>query len=130
MDMEEVKGMTPCDYYVGQEDKERPWGSWKVLDVMPGIVVKKLVVLPGKRISLQRHKFRSERWVVVEGIATVRADDKLMHLRPSEGVFLPQGSLHRLGNETESPVTLIEIQFGNPLSEDDIERLVDDFDRA
>ncbi len=130
MEQEKSKDMKPCAYFVGQEDDSRPWGRWKVLDVMPGIVVKKLVVQPGKRISLQRHKFRSERWVVVEGTATVRLDDKVMRLSPPEGVFLPQGRLHRLGNETNSPVTLIEIQFGNPLSEDDIERITDDFDRA
>lgn len=121
--------MTPSSYTVGDADV-RPWGSWKVLDVMPAIVVKKLIVSPGKRISLQRHRFRSERWIVVDGVATVRKDDRVLHLNPGEGVFLPQGCLHRLGNETDQPVMLIEIQFGSPLSEDDIERFNDDYGRA
>jgi len=121
--------MTPCSYEAGQSDV-RPWGSWKVLDVMPGIVVKKLVVEPGKRISLQRHRYRTERWIVVAGVATVRKDDATMHLAPGEGVLLPQGCLHRLGNETDSPAILIELQFGAPLSEDDIERFTDDYGRA
>ena len=121
--------MNPQNYKAGQFD-ERPWGRWLVMDVMSRSVVKKLTVDPGKRISLQRHRYRSERWMVVDGTAAVQCDGQLYHIGPGEQIFLPKGCLHRLGNDTEKPVTVIEIQFGEVLSEDDIERFTDDYGRV
>lgn len=121
--------MIPNSYTTGQTDR-RPWGTWKVLDVMPHVVVKKLVIDPGRRISLQRHRFRSERWIVVDGVACVQKDGEVIHLNPGEGVFLPQGCMHRLANDSSEPATIIEIQFGELLSEDDIERFNDDYGRV
>lgn len=121
--------MIPVHYSIGEEDG-RPWGRWIVLDITPHLVVKKLVVDPGKRISLQRHKYRSERWIVMSGKASVQKDDERMQLQPGEGVLIPHNCLHRLANESSAPVTVLEIQYGELLSEDDIERFDDDFGRT
>lgn len=124
-------GSAPAEggYAIGQKDS-RPWGSWEVLSVMPTSVVKKLMVLPGKRTSLQRHFHRAECWVVVEGVATVSKDGEDFQLEPGNVAFLPENCLHRLENKTQSPVHLIEIQLGDSLREDDIERITDDYGRA
>lgn len=116
-------------YHVG-ETGECPWGDWQVLDLQSHVVVKKLNVVPGGRISLQRHAHRSERWIVTEGVATVRNDDVVTQVRVGQSVFIPCGSLHRLSNEGEKPLSVIEIQIGDYLSEDDIERFSDDYGRA
>lgn len=121
--------MIPARYNVGDSDV-RPWGRWVVLDVTGHLVVKKLTVDTGKRISLQRHKFRSERWIVMEGVATVQRDAETLVLQPGEGVMIPQNCKHRLANESDEPISILEIQFGEILSEDDIERFDDDFGRT
>ena len=116
-------------YHVG-ETGDCPWGEWQVLDLQSRVVVKKLRVLPGGRISLQRHEHRTERWVITEGEATVRCDDVVTRLKVGQSVIIPQGSLHRLSNEGEVPLCVIEIQIGDFLSEEDIERFSDDYGRA
>lgn len=120
---------TNITYSVG-ETGERPWGQWQVLDLQSHVVVKKLLVFPGGRISLQRHNHRTERWTVTEGVATVRLDDVVTRLKVGQSIMIPCGSLHRLSNEGDVPVSLIEIQIGDFLSEDDIERFKDDYGRA
>lgn len=120
--------MKPNTYKVGDHE-DRPWGSWIVMDVMPRAVVKKITLIPGARISLQRHKFRSERWIVVEGTASIRQGMQLKKLCAGESAYLPKLCLHRLANEEDQPLVLIEVQFGEILSEDDIERFDDDYGR-
>lgn len=115
--------------YVVGESGERPWGRWQVLDVQPTAVVKKLILAPHGRISLQRHQHRTERWIVINGIATVQRDEDLLHLKLGESVGIPCGCKHRLSNEKDYPLIVIEIQLGNLLSEEDIERLTDDYGR-
>ena len=105
------------------------WLPFALMGGMPHSVVKKLTIHPGKRISLQRHRFRSELWTVVDGVADVLCGHQNFQPRPGEQVFIPRGSLHRLSNTTDSPVTVIELQFGHILSEEDIERFDDDFGR-
>lgn len=100
-----------------------------VLDKAPQLVVKKLTVEPGKRISLQRHRFRTERWLVTQGEVAVQKGEECMTLRAGEGIMIPQNCPHRLSNESAEPICVLEIQFGDLLSEDDIERLEDDFGR-
>lgn len=107
----------------------RPWGSWVVLDKTPQILVKRLNVAPGKRISLQRHRFRSERWIVMEGEASVQRDGENILLHTGDGVMIPRNCLHRLANDTLQPIIVLEVQFGEMLSEDDIERFDDDYGR-
>ena len=107
-----------------------------MLDMAPGLVLKKLVVDPGRRISLQRHAYRSERyacrserWVVMQGVATVQRAEEQLVLRQGEEVAIPQHCLHRLSNESTEPIVVLEIQVGGVLSEDDIVRFDDDFGR-
>ncbi len=116
-------------YKPGDRD-ERPWGSWLVYDVLPHAVVKKIEILPGKRISLQRHQHRSERWIVVEGIASVTRDNEHLTVRAGESVMIPRESIHRLANNGSELLLVIEIQYGDYLSEEDIERFTDDYGRA
>ena len=116
-------------YHVGEKGT-RPWGEWQVLDLQSHVVVKKLLVYPGGRISLQRHEPRTERWIVTEGVATVRCDNNIMHLNVGESIMIPRGSIHRLSNQGTAPVALIEVQIGNYLSEEDIERFNDDYGRV
>ena len=116
-------------YKVGEQG-ERPWGRWQVLDLQSHVVVKKLLVVPGGRISLQRHNHRTERWIVTEGGATVRLDDVVTRLKVGQSIMIPCGSLHRLSNDGDVNLALIEIQIGDFLSEDDIERFKDDYGRV
>ena len=111
------------------ETDERPWGRYEVLEESPGYKVKKLEVKPGARLSLQRHSRRSEHWVVVEGIADVVCGDRELQLNEGEHLLIPPQTIHRLGNSTERPLSLIEVQLGDYLGEDDIVRLEDDYKR-
>lgn len=120
--------MIPTVYRIGDSD-ERPWGGWVVLDKTAQLVVKKLIVAPGERISLQRHKFRSERWIVMQGEAQVQKGEETLMLRAGDGVLIPQNTKHRLNNSGDGELLVLEIQFGELLSEDDIERLEDDYGR-
>ena len=115
-------------YHVG-ETGTRPWGEWQVLDLQSHVVVKKLLVYTGGRLSLQRHQYRTERWIVTEGVATVQCDNNLLHLNVGESIMIPCGSMHRLSNQGTAPLALIEVQIGNYLSEEDIERFNDDYGR-
>lgn len=101
-----------------------------MLDTAQCLVVKKLIVSAGKRISFQRHRHRSERWIALEGVATVQRDGELLQLHPGEGALIPRGCPHRLSNETDQEIVVLEVQFGDLLSEDDIERMDDDFGRV
>ena len=108
----------------------RPWGSYTVLEESPGYKIKRIVVKPGKRLSLQKHFHRNEHWIVVSGTATVRVGDKTKLVRPNESTYIKMGELHRLSNEGSIPVVLIEAQVGEYTGEDDIVRVEDDFDRG
>jgi mannose-6-phosphate isomerase len=110
--------------------EERPWGSFTILDEGEGYKVKKLVFKPGKRLSLQYHNHRKEFWSVVEGTALVTCGDVIKEFTKGETAIIPQGAVHRLENRTNSQVTIIEVQNGDYLGEDDIIRLEDDFNRA
>lgn len=116
-------------YQVGDRGV-RPWGEWQVLDLQSHVVVKKIFVRPGGRISLQRHQHRTERWIVTEGVATVLCEGAVTHLRVGESTIIPCRSIHRLSNESNTPLALIEVQMGDYLSEEDIERFNDDYGRA
>ena len=108
----------------------RPWGYYQSIDIGPSHQVKRLVVTPGQRLSLQKHRHRSEHWTVVEGVAEVTIDDKNLQVQPDESVYIPLGAVHRAANRGETPVTIIEVQCGDYLGEDDIIRLEDDYGRV
>ena len=107
----------------------RPWGCFENLLDEPGYKVKRIMVYPGQKLSLQRHQFRAEHWTVVEGSAWVRNGAEEFALEVSESTFIPQQAIHRLENRTEELVVLIEVQTGSYTGEDDIERLEDIYGR-
>lgn len=108
----------------------RPWGTYTVLEDTPGYKIKRIVVQPGKRLSLQKHYHRSEHWIVVSGTATVTVGDQTQLIRPNESSYIKMGEIHRLSNEGKIPVILIEAQVGEYTGEDDIVRITDDFNRG
>jgi mannose-6-phosphate isomerase len=110
--------------------ESRPWGAFFVLDEKPGFKVKRIVVNAGGRLSLQSHKHRSEHWTVVEGVATVTVDAKVLNLTRGQSLDIPLGSKHRLENLGSEEVAIIEVQFGEYLGEDDIIRYDDIYNRT
>jgi mannose-6-phosphate isomerase len=109
---------------------QRPWGTFTVLDEGEGFKVKRIEVFPGKRLSYQKHSRRAEHWVVVQGTAKVTLDDREIVVEAGEAIDIGIGSAHRVENPGEQTLLLIEVQRGDYLGEDDIERLQDDFGRA
>ncbi len=107
----------------------RPWGSYTVLEEQRGYKMKRITVDPGACLSLQRHQHRSEHWVVVSGTATVICDEKTLTLTSNQSTYIPIGSKHRLENRGKIPLQLIEVQVGEYLGEDDIERFDDHYGR-
>ena len=108
----------------------RPWGYYQNLHDGDGFQVKRLTVKPGARISLQKHFKRSEHWTVVEGTARVTRDHETFLLQANESTYIPLGTAHRLENCGDKPMTLIEVQCGSYLGEDDIIRLDDAYGRT
>lgn len=108
----------------------RPWGAFRVLEEGAGFKVKRLVVKPQGRLSLQSHRHRAEHWTVVLGAATVTIGGEVVTLTPGQSIDIGQGDRHRLENLGESEVVLIEVQFGDYLGEDDIVRYEDAYQRA
>jgi mannose-6-phosphate isomerase len=115
----------------GREYSERPWGSYTVLDdTASNYKVKQITVTPGKRLSYQTHKCRSEHWFIVSGHATVVLDGATIELDAGGSVDIHVGQAHRCENMGSDPVVFIEIQTGTYFGEDDIVRLEDDFGRT
>ena len=108
----------------------RPWGFYEGLVLGDRFQVKRIVVAPGSQLSLQKHFHRAEHWVVVEGVAMVTRDEEQLLLRENESVYLPLGCIHRLENPGKIPLTLIEVQSGAYLGEDDIVRFEDTYGRS
>jgi len=107
----------------------RPWGTYTVLEDTSGYKIKRIVVKPGKRLSLQKHFHRNEHWIVLSGTATVTVGGTTKLIRPNESTYIKMGEVHRLANEGKIPVVLIEVQVGEYTGEDDIVRFEDDFKR-
>jgi mannose-1-phosphate guanylyltransferase/mannose-6-phosphate isomerase len=108
---------------------ERPWGSYTVLDAGEGYKLKRILVRPGGRLSLQLHHKRSEHWVVVAGTALVTRGEEVFDLPVNESTYIPIGMKHRLENPGREPVQIIEVQHGNYLEENDIVRFEDIYGR-
>ncbi|MGH8629672.1 MAG: mannose-1-phosphate guanylyltransferase/mannose-6-phosphate isomerase, partial [Burkholderiales bacterium] len=108
----------------------RPWGSYESLASGSNYQVKRLTLNPGNRLSLQMHRRRAEHWVVVRGTATVVRGEERLTLRANESIYIPRDTRHRLANDTDFPLEVIEVQTGEYLGEDDIVRFDDDFGRA
>lgn len=118
-----------ADEVVSSRESLRPWGRWELLMKGGGFQIKEIDVLPGKRLSLQSHEHRAEHWIVVSGSAVVTRGDDSISVKTGESVFIPQHALHRLANESQEVLRVIEVAVGDYLGEDDIVRYDDDFGR-
>ncbi|MEW6441581.1 MAG: phosphomannose isomerase type II C-terminal cupin domain [bacterium] len=112
------------------EEDQRPWGTYQVLSDEPDHKVKRIVVYPGKRLSLQRHRRRAEHWFVLAGTALVTRDENEIPVAAGQSIDIPRGALHRVMNPGAQDLAFIEIQTGDYFGEDDIERIEDDFGRT
>ena len=108
----------------------RPWGSYETLHLSERYQVKQIIVEPGGILSLQRHHHRAEHWIVVRGTARVTIDEEIKLLTENQSIYVPLGAVHRLENPGLIPLTLIEVQSGAYLGEDDIIRLEDVYART
>jgi mannose-1-phosphate guanylyltransferase/mannose-6-phosphate isomerase len=109
---------------------DRPWGYYQDVDIAARYRVKRIVVKPGRTLSLQKHFHRSEHWVVVKGCAEVTLGNDVRSVHENESIYVPIGSIHRLANPGKIPLELIEVQVGSYLGEDDIVRLEDVYGRG
>lgn len=107
----------------------RPWGRYEVIETAPGFNVKKITVDPGSSSSIQTHSKRSEHWIVVSGTAHITLDDKLAIVPAGESVYIPISARHRIENQTDEPLVLIEVQTGSYIDEMDITREEDSYDQ-
>lgn len=112
------------------DESRRPWGHYEVLLDEPTYKVKRIVVAPGKRLSLQRHGRRQEHWFFVQGEGLVTVGDEQLPVRGANAVDIPRGAAHRVHNPGREPLVFIEVQTGAYFGEDDIERLEDDYGRV
>jgi mannose-1-phosphate guanylyltransferase/mannose-6-phosphate isomerase len=108
----------------------RPWGSYQSVDDGDRHQVKRIVVKPGGRLSLQKNHHRSEHWIVVRGTARATVNDLIKTVHENESIYIPVGAVHRRENPGKIPLELIEVQTGSYLGEDDIVRIEDDYRRA
>jgi mannose-1-phosphate guanylyltransferase/mannose-6-phosphate isomerase len=108
----------------------RPWGYYQAVDLGSRYQVKRIVVKPNARLSLQKHFHRAEHWVVVRGTAEIEIGNEVRTVYENESAYIPIGSVHRLTNPGKIPLELIEVQVGSYLGEDDIVRFNDQYGRA
>lgn len=109
---------------------ERPWGSYTVLEKGDRYRIKRVVINPNEKLSLQVHRHRSEHWVVISGTAKVTKGNDVYYVHPNESTYIPVSTLHRLENTGRIPLQIIEVQNGDYIEEDDIERFDDDYGRV
>lgn len=113
-----------------REIGHRPWGWYEVLLDDPALKVKRILVRPGARLSLQRHHFRREHWFVAAGQARVTLDEREFTLEAGAAVDIPLGAWHRVANPGPEDLVIVEVQTGSSFDEDDIERREDDYGRV
>lgn len=111
------------------DSDDRPWGRWEEYLNEPGYRVKRIIVHPGKRLSLQKHAHRREHWAIVSGAGLFTLNETQRRVATGDTVFIDTGDIHRIENDGREPLIIIETQLGRCL-EDDIVRLEDDFGRA
>ncbi len=107
----------------------RPWGTYTVIEENKNTKIKRIVVYPGAKLSLQMHHHRSEHWIVVQGTAKIVNDDQKVYLEENQSTYVPKATRHRLENPGKIPLHIIEVQMGDYLEEDDIVRFDDEFGR-
>jgi mannose-6-phosphate isomerase-like protein (cupin superfamily) len=110
------------------DSDNRPWGRWEEYLNEADYRVKRIIVNPGKRLSLQKHQYRSEHWVIVQGSGQFTLDGEVRSIKTGETLFIPQGAIHRVQNIGHDDLIIVETQLGLCV-EDDIIRLEDDWNR-
>ena len=132
MEKEIVQELQCKGFSEGQFHQEvfRPWGSYTSIANEKRWQVKLIKVKPRESLSLQRHKHRSEHWTIVQGIAEVRIDNKTLELESNESIHIPKNSKHSIANNYTKDLIIIEVWYGDNLSEDDIERYEDIYGRV
>ncbi len=113
-----------------KREDHRPWGYYVILTDKPDHKIKRIVVYPGQRLSLQRHQYRAEHWHIICGQALVTRDGDDIELKSGQTVDLPQGAWHRMMNPGKENLVFVEIQSGSYFGEDDIQRVEDDYGRV
>ena len=109
---------------------EKPWGKYEIIDQGKNFLIKKILVNPKGKLSLQSHKHRSEHWTIVQGKAEVTINEKVFELEADKSIFIPSKSKHSLANKYDYDLVIIEIWYGNKLSEEDIIRYEDIYGRV
>ena len=107
----------------------KPWGSFEIIDEGEKYTVKKIIVHPGGKLSLQSHEHRSEHWLIASGVAEITIAEKIYNLKENDNIFIPRGSKDRLANLGSDNLTVIEMWFGDKLDENDIKRYEDIYNR-
>ena len=115
-------------YTVGESD-ERPWGRWKVIEIGDGFAVKRIEVDAGGILSLQRHKFRAEHWIIVSGHGRITLNEGKTDVTKDNNFYIPTNAWHRIENIGNETLAFIEVQTGDRLDESDIERRDDKYNR-
>ena len=108
----------------------KPWGSYQIIDQGENFVVKNIVVKPYCKLSLRSHKHRSEHWIIVAGRAEVTINDNITTLEPNQSAYIPSETKHRLANNYDKNLILIEVWYGEKLDEEDITRYEDIYNRV
>ena len=111
------------------ERTQRPWGWYETVSEVAGNKIKRIQVVPGQQLSLQKHSQRAEHWVVTQGTARITLDERVFDLTVGQHCDIAIGQVHRLANLSGGVVEIVEVQFGSYLGEDDIVRLQDDYGR-
>ena len=115
--------------YIMKSIVSKPWGSYEVLEEGLKYSIKKIIVKSGGILSLQSHLYRSEHWIVVQGIAEVTLDNQVQKINTNESIFIPKQSKHRMSNKEKCDLIVIEVWFGDTLDEEDIVRYEDIYNR-
>ena len=108
----------------------KPWGSYQIIDQGKNFLVKNIIVKTNCKLSLQSHKHRSEHWIIVEGTAEVIINDNISTLEPNQSTYIPSNTKHRLSNNHDDNLILIEVWYGKNLDEEDIIRYEDIYNRV
>ena len=116
-------------YYKNGEKDTRPWGEWEIIDVGNKYIVKRITVFPNGKLSLQKHTYRNEHWIITEGEAFVTLNDECKTYKENEHIFIPTQTIHRVENKATKNLIFIEIQTGDVLDENDIIRIEDIYNR-
>lgn len=115
-------------YQKGAKDN-RPWGTWEILESHDNYCVKKICVKPQAQLSLQLHHHRAEHWIIASGSAVVTLGDKILNCKADNAVYIPKETKHRIKNDGDNDLIFIEVQTGELLDENDIERYEDIYGR-